>query len=451
MLELTAPLAALAGGSPVVYDITKGLPSVSTSTAQVYSAPIDLPAGEYAFEVRVTSTGTSSTTNYFTIRLVNPAGAEVIGYIVPAHNSWPPAQAVVFHPPITAAGAYRISMQTSSTSPTYGVGHIDRIRVIRLPPPEPLLVGVDSGWADAPLREWAVSTGKTHETITEITIPMEVAGPSLQGLFYEFYKLTSIPDMDTRQVTDMSFMFYNCRSLPAVPEMDTHLVTNMEGMFYGCSVLTSIPEMDTSQATNMRGMFQGCKVATSVPELDTSQVTNMEAMFQLCFELTSIPDMDTSQVTNMSYMLYDCVALTSVPELDTSRVADMKGMFYECSGLTSIPDMNTSQVTDMSFMFYGCRLLTSVPELDTSRVTEIRDMFTYCTVLESVTLHGMGNGFTTAQTLDMMYTKMDAAAANSLMESLGTPPPGCTLRLPATAAGANTSIAAAKNWEVTIV
>ena len=132
MLKITAPLASLTGGDPVVADVTEGLPAVSTSTAPVYSAPIDLPAGEYAFEVRVTSTGLSSTGESFTIRLVNPAGAEVMGYIVPAHSSWPPAQAVVFHPTITAPGAYRISMQTSSASSTSGVGHIDRIRVIRV-------------------------------------------------------------------------------------------------------------------------------------------------------------------------------------------------------------------------------------------------------------------------------------------------------------------------------
>ena len=132
MLNITAPLASLAGGSPVVADITEGLPSVSTSTAPVYSAPIDLPAGEYAFEVRVTSTGTTSTSAFFTIRLVGPAGAEVMGYSVLAHDTWAPAQAVVFHPTITAPGAYRISMQTSTDSPVCGVGRIDRIRVIRV-------------------------------------------------------------------------------------------------------------------------------------------------------------------------------------------------------------------------------------------------------------------------------------------------------------------------------
>lgn len=132
MLKITAPLVSLAGGSPVVADIVEGLPAVTTSTDQVYSAPIDLPAGMYAFEVRVTNTGSSSSSHFFNIRLSDPTGAQVMGYVVPAHSSWPPAQAAVFHTTTPAPGAYRISLQSSTTSSIYAVGHIDRVRVIRV-------------------------------------------------------------------------------------------------------------------------------------------------------------------------------------------------------------------------------------------------------------------------------------------------------------------------------
>ena len=197
-----------------------------------------------------------------------------------------------------------------------------------------LRVGVTSGWASTPLREWAVGIGKTHQTITEITVPMEVVGPSLQGL------------------------------------------------------------------------FQFCSSLTSVPELDTSQVTNMQSMFDSCQALMSVPDLDTSQVT------------------------DMRNMFYQCSSLTTIPSLDSGHANDVQYMFSGC------------------------SSLESVTLPGMGNGFTNGsdaafRTLDMKSTKLSAAAANALMQSLGTPPPGGTLKLPGTATGATASIATAKNWTVT--
>lgn len=128
----------------------------------------------------------------------------------------------------------------------------------------------------------------------------------------------------------------------------------------------------------------------------------------------------------------------------------LQALFHGCSSLASIPELDTSQVTNMSSMFTDCSTLTSVPAMDTSKVANTQSMFLGCTSLESVTLPGMGNGFTTKQTLNMLDTKLDADAANALMQSLGTPPPGGYLRLPSIAAGANTSIATAKNWEVKI-
>ena len=241
-----------------------------------------------------------------------------------------------------------------------------------------LRVGVTSGVANGTLREWAVGIGKTYQTITEITVPVEVVAPSLQALFQGCSALTTIPELDTSQVTNMMFMFRNCPSLTAIPALDTSQVTNMQSMFYGCQALTSVPDMDTSQVTTMLSMFEGCSALTTVPALDTSQVTTMWSMFD------------------------------------------------------------------------GCSALTTVPALDTSQVTNISTMFQGCSSLESVTLPGMGNGFATKQTLDMKATKLSVAAANALMQSLGTPTPGGTLQLPTTATGADTTIAAAKNWTVSV-
>ena len=312
-----------------------------------------------------------------------------------------------------------------------------------------LRVGVASGVAYDSLRGWVVGIGKTHETITEITVPVEVVGPSLNSLFYDCLALASVPALDTSQVTDMGSMFNGCSSLATVPELDTSSASNMHGMFRDCSSLTSIPELDTSSATTMYYMFEGCSSLTSVPELDTSSVTTMYGMFGRCSSLTSVPAMDTSRVTNMHGMFRGCSSLTSIPELDTSSVTTMYGMFYNCRALTTVPAMDTSRVTNMYYMFYLCRALTTVPALNASRVTNTDHMFTGCSSLTAVTLPGMGNAFTTNKTLGMKDTKLNAAAANALMQSLGTPPPGGTLQLPSTATGANTSIATAKNWTVT--
>ena len=50
-------------------------------------------------------------------------------------------------------------------------------------------------------------------------------------------------------------------------------------MFYGCTSLTSIPQLDTSNVTSMMYMFYGCTSLTSIPELDATSVTSISGIF----------------------------------------------------------------------------------------------------------------------------------------------------------------------------
>ena len=193
-----------------------------------------------------------------------------------------------------------------------------------------LYLGTTGGAAYQPLRDWAVSIGKTYQTITEITVPVSIVGPIMWLAFSECTALTTAPEMDTGQVTSLESAFDGCQSLVNVPAYDTKNVNRTTRTFYGCSSLKSLPPLDMRSATYIGGMLDGCSS------------------------------------------------------------------------------------------------------------------------LESVTFPGMGNGFTNKQALDMKATKLNAAAANALMQSFGTPSPGGVLNLPATAAGADISIATAKNWEVTV-
>lgn len=81
-------------------------------------------------------------------------------------------------------------------------------------------------------------------------------------------------------------------------------------MFRLCAALTTVPDMDTSQVTNMSYMFQDCSSLTTVPTMDTSKVTAMDSMFRACSALTYVPDMQTRNVTNVSYMFSNCSSLT---------------------------------------------------------------------------------------------------------------------------------------------
>ena len=269
-----------------------------------------------------------------------------------------------------------------------------------------------------------------QQQLTQIVIdPGVVANRYSQGLFSHLRKLKTIQgleNLDTSQVTNMSWMFALCESLTSldVSHFDTSQVTNMAWMFEFCENLTNldVSHFNTSQVTNMSSMFDYCEKLTSldVSHFDTSQVTNMDSMFYECQNLTSldVSHFDTSQVTNMSSMFDYCEKLTSldvshfdtsqvtnmsnmfsysssltsldVSHFDTSQVTNMDGMFYECQNLTSldVSHFDTSQVRYMDWMFSDCYNLTSldVSRLDTSQVTDMHEMFADCKNLTSLDL-----------------------------------------------------------------
>ena len=154
-------------------------------------------------------------------------------------------------------------------------------------------------------------------------------------------------------------------------------------MFAALTTITAIDfgdDIDTSNVTNMSFMFTGCFVLTSLDlsNFDTSSVTDMSYMFSPCLQLTSLDlsSFDTSNVTNMSTMFSICPKLTSLDlsNFDTSQVTNMFYMFSACSSLTSLDlsSFHTSEVTDMSYMFSPCPKLTSLDlsNFDFSGVTD---------------------------------------------------------------------------------
>jgi surface protein len=218
------------------------------------------------------------------------------------------------------------------------------------------------------------------------------------GGFRNLTKIEGINNLNTSNVTDMSWMFYGCRRLTSidVSNFDTSKVTNMCGMFSSCENLTNLDvcKFNTSKVTNMQGMFAWCKSLTNIDlrKFNTSNVTNMSWMFYDCKSLTSIDvcNFDTSKVTDMSEMFSDCVNLThlDVSGFNTSNVTDMSDMFASCYKLTNIDvsKFNTSNVTNMQGMLAWCQSLTNidVSKFNTSNVTNMSGMFAWCKSLTNI-------------------------------------------------------------------
>ena len=247
--------------------------------------------------------------------------------------------------------------------------------------------------------------------------------------FKDFNYLTTIEgieNLNTDEVTDMSYMFYNCRELTSLnlSSFYTANVTNMSYMFSDCPILTSLTLssfFNTANVTDMNSMFSGCSSLTSLDlsKFNTDKVENMSSMFNGCSDLENLTlsSFNTANVTNMYYMFNGCSGLKSLnlSNFNTAKVENMSYMFSDCKELTSLTlssFFNTANVTNMNNMFYGCGGLTALDlsSFNTANVTDMSCMFCWCSRLTSLDL----SSFNTAKVEYMSYMFNGCSGLNSL-------------------------------------
>ena len=270
--------------------------------------------------------------------------------------------------------------------------------------------------------------GQWSDSLTQIIIdPGVKANQDSSYLFaglYHLQKIVGLDNLDTVNVTNMSWMFGNCQSVISldVSKFNTANVTDMSDMFDWCSALTltslDVSHFNTANVTNMHNMFLGCKCLTSldVSNFDTAKVTNMYRMFYDCPILNlDVSHFNTANVTNMAEMFADYQGTKlDVSNFDTAKVTDMSGMFEGCSGLTSLDlsHFNTASVTNMAAMFADCSGLTSldVSKFNTTNVTNMTEMFAACDKLTRLDV----SNFDTAKVTDMGHMFIDCWSLTNL-------------------------------------
>ena len=191
-----------------------------------------------------------------------------------------------------------------------------------------------------------------------------------------------------------NFTFLN--QIEGIENLNTANVTNMSYMFKGCSNLAvlDVTHFNTAKVTIMSHMFKGCSnlAELDVTHFNTANVTNMYEMFNGCSNLVKldVTHFNTAEVTDMSYMFYDCsnLAELDVTHFNTAKVTIMNGMFSGCSNLTELDltHFNTANVTNMYVMFSGCKSLTTIYVSDEFVITNITNksysLFSGCTKLK---------------------------------------------------------------------
>lgn len=117
-----------------------------------------------------------------------------------------------------------------------------------------------------------------------ITLPSKLT--TLRGFFYGWENITTIPALNTSNITNMSWTFEECLNLKTIPEIDTSNVTVFEGMFYNCENLENIPQFDGSGVVGgsselLQHMFEGCS------SLSNESLRNILKFLLSCVNYTS--------------------------------------------------------------------------------------------------------------------------------------------------------------------
>ena len=90
-------------------------------------------------------------------------------------------------------------------------------------------------------------------------------------------QIEGIENLNTEEVTDMSWMFMGCKALASldVTHFNTAKVTDMGVMFNSCSSLTSldVSNFNTAKVTDMYTMFHCC---SSLKTLDLTYFLHLE-------------------------------------------------------------------------------------------------------------------------------------------------------------------------------
>ncbi|MFC7252774.1 BspA family leucine-rich repeat surface protein [Bombilactobacillus mellifer] len=288
---------------------------------------------------------------------------------------------------------------------------------------------------------WQLSRELTHIIID----PGVKANQNSSSLFAGLYKLQQIvglANLDTTNVTDMSYMFNSCQNLTSLDlsnfntinvtdmswmfedcwelinldlsNFNTTNVTDMHDMFYGCGLTSlDLSSFNTSKVTNMSEMFAWSERLTSLDlsSFNTANVTDISSMFSWCIGLISLDlsNFNTTNVTDMREMFEDCRELINLDlsHFNTAKVTNMYGMFNDCQSLTNLnlSNFNTANVTDMQDMFYNCDSLTSLDlsSFNTAKVTNMEAMFSSCSSLTSLDLSNFNTANVTSMDAMFMY------------------------------------------------
>ena len=159
---------------------------------------------------------------------------------------------------------------------------------------------------------WRNQSAKINKVVFDVSFA-KARPTSCYSWFYKCENLTQIEDIEnlnTQNVTDMSYMFYGCDGLTSldVSKFNTQKVENMHAMFSWCEGLNSLnlSNFDTQNVEYMNNMFWESSALATIYVSDkfvTTKVSYGTDMFSGCTSLKGATVYDASN-TDHTYANY---------------------------------------------------------------------------------------------------------------------------------------------------
>lgn len=171
-------------------------------------------------------------------------------------------------------------------------------------------------------------------------------------------------------------------------DLDTAQITDMSYCFLGQPYFNQYLHWDLRQVTTVKQMFGDCLSYDQPVIFDTPQVVDFGWMLSTCKQFNSEVRLDTRNARSLRRLFKNCENFNQPVELDTRNVRNMEGVFCNCFAFNQRVNFNMEQVTNTNQMFAACMSLNQPLELNTCNVVTAQDMFSGCTALRhTVRLH----------------------------------------------------------------
>ena len=175
--------------------------------------------------------------------------------------------------------------------------------------------GVDINEYMSDTIDYGSSDGSWLKLILKLRNPIIITTTNYQGMFKNYLGQTIPTLICEKKPEKVNTMFRGCVNIINVPEMDTSNCNDFSYMCQGCSSLLEVPYLDVTKSNYTSYMFDGCRSLKKIPQFDLSNVSGAENMFNNCTNLEIIPLLNMQNVKYTGWpngFVYNCTNLTTL-------------------------------------------------------------------------------------------------------------------------------------------